>query len=333
MTSPVGQLVMVGLGQPDLTPEMRGWIRERHLGGVFLHGEALSSVEQTSNLCREIQTAAPGPPLFIAVDQEGGRVQEWGPPHRRALPTAAEVGAAFQQTGDAGAVTRLARGVAQELREGGINVNFAPVLDVHTNPENPIIGDRSLGGDPALVSEAGRLLIQGFHAEGIIACGKHFPGHGDTDLDSHLTLPVVSLPLERLDAVELTPFIAGIDAGLPMIMTAHVLYPELDPHGPATTSSPILCHLLRERLGFEGVVVTDDLQMKGIRDRHDLLEASLASLAAGCDLLLTALETHRHGELLCSLEQACADGRISPSRLAESLGRVGRVKRRWLSRA
>jgi beta-N-acetylhexosaminidase len=328
MEQQVGQLVMLGLDRPQAPPELLGWIRERRLGGVFLYGEALGPVEQTAELTRRLQAAAPGDPLLIAVDQEGGRVQAWGPPHRPALPAAAEVGAAYADSGDAGAVRALARALAAQLREGGINLDFAPVLDVHTNPENPIIGDRSPGPTPELVSAVGRLLVSELQAGGVLACGKHFPGHGDTRQDSHLTLPVVDHPLSRLEAVELPPFAAGIAAGLQTIMTAHVLYPALDPRHPATVSSAIIDGLLRRRLGFDGVVVTDDLAMRGIRDRHDLLEAALAALAAGCDLLLSATEHGRHEALLRGLQQALADGRLDPGRLAASLRRVRRAKAR-----
>jgi beta-N-acetylhexosaminidase len=325
--SQVGQLVMVGLDQPRV-PEGLGRLLRRHpLGGVFLFGAALGAEAETAALTADAQ-AASRLPMLIAVDQEGGRLQEWGPPHRDPLPRAADLGAQFATSGDPDVVLTVARRVGRELRAGGINVDFAPVLDVHTNPDNPIIGDRSFGSDPQLVGEVGVLFIEGLHEQRVVACGKHFPGHGDTAQDSHLALPTVSHDAARLQRVELAPFVRSIAAGLQMIMTAHVLYPALDRQRPATVSPAILHNLLRERLGFDGVVITDDLKMQGIRDEYDLLEGGVAAIEAGCDLLLTATEFERHEALLEGLEKAERDGRLSAHRVAESVARVERL-RRW----
>jgi beta-N-acetylhexosaminidase len=327
----VGQLVMVGLDQPALTPGLKRLLQQYELGGLFLFGPALGSESDTAALTSEAQ-AASRVPLLIAIDQEGGRLQEWGPPHRQPLPRAADLGARFAAASDPEVVLSVARRVGRELRAGGINVDFAPVLDVHTNPDNPIIGDRSFGGDPELVGEVGRLFIEGLHCERVVACGKHFPGHGDTAQDSHLTLPTVSHDEARLHSIELAPFVRAIDSGLMMIMTAHVVYPALDRERPATVSPAILQDLLRRRLGFEGVVVTDDLKMQGIRDEYDLLEGGVAAVEAGCDLLLTATEFDRHEMLLDGLDKALRDGRLSAARIAESVARIERLGR-WVTAA
>jgi len=325
----VGELVMVGLDRPRVTDGLARLLQQRDLGGLFLFGAALGSEGDTAALTTEARSTS-RVPLLIAIDQEGGRLQEWGPPHREPLPRAADLGARFAASGDPEVVRSTARRAGREPRAGGITVDFAPVLDVHTNPSNPIIGDRSFGADPELVGEVGRLFIQGLHEERVAACGKHFPGHGDTAQDSHRTLPVVAHDAARLQRVELVPFSRAIAAGLRMIMTAHVLYPALDPERPATVSPAIVQNLLRQRLAFDGVVVTDDLKMQGIRDEYDLLEGGLAALEAGCDLLLTATEFDRHEMLLEGLEKALRDRRLSEARVAESVTRVERLKR-WLA--
>ena len=324
-----GQLVMVGLDRPEVPTGLARWLEQRGLGGVFLFGAALGPPEATRALCRELQRRATAP-LLIAVDQEGGRVQDWGPPHCPRLPSAREVGAAYGQSGDPAPVLDLGRRIGRALATAGINVDFAPVLDVDTNPANPIIGDRAFGSDAELVRIVGCLFARGLGDAGVIACGKHFPGHGDTAEDSHSTGPVVSASADRLHAVELAPFRAAIAAGLEMIMTAHVRYPTLDPERPATLSPPILGELLRRRLGFQGIVVTDDLKMRGIRDEYDLEEAALAALGAGCDLLLSATEHDRHEALLDGLERARQERRLDEPRWRESLARIAAVKARRL---
>jgi beta-N-acetylhexosaminidase len=324
-----GQVLIVGLDRPAVPPDLARWIERRALGGVFLYGAALGAPDATRALCRELQARA-AVPLFVAIDQEGGRVQAWGPPHGPAWPSPREVGAAFARTGDPAPVVALGRRIGRQLAEAGINVDFAPVLDVDTNPANPIIGDRSFGPDAERVRAVGCLFAQGLAAAGVIACGKHFPGHGDTARDSHLTCPVVPADEARLHAVELAPFRGAIAEALPMIMTAHVLYPALDPDRPATLSPAILRGLLRTRLGFEGLVVTDDLKMRGVRDEHDLEDAAVAAFEAGCDLLLSATEHDRHEALLDGLERARRDGRVSPGRWTESLDRIAAVKARRL---
>ncbi len=324
------QLVMLGFDQPSLNDDFRHRLAEHDLGGVFLYGDALGPAEQVQALTAEIQSHARELPLFIAVDQDGGRVQEWGPPHHEPLPSAAQVGFDYDQSGELIEVTVLAMEVGTRLAEVGINLDFAPVLDVNTNPDNPIIGDRSFGGQPERVVELGCAFIEGLHASGVLACGKHFPGHGDTALDSHTALPVVNHGTEHLWAVELLPFGAAISRGLQTIMTAHVVYPAWDPERAATISPTILEGVLRQELGFGGLIFTDDLKMQGLRDRHDLIDASLLALDAGCDVLLSATEHDRQDLLLDALAKEHRDGRLPEDRVRQSLERIATVKRDWL---
>ncbi len=333
MTS-TAQLVMLGYDRPSLEAEMRSLLERYPIAGLLLHGNSLGAPEQVRSLTAEIQACAPrGLPFFIAVDQEGGRLQAWGPPHQEALPAAAEVGWQAESSGEMFEVTLAAMNVGRELAAAGINLNFAPVLDIHTRPENPVIGDRSFGTRPELVATVASAYVEGLQAAGVLACGKHFPGHGDTDLDSHLTMPVAGHDEERLHNVELLPFRAAIARGLEAMMTAHVLYPAWDADRPATLSPAIVRGVLREELGFPGVVFTDELSMGGLRDRHDLLDAGLLAIEAGGDVLLSTQEPDRQEELLEGLERARRDGDLSDERMRESVHRIVAVKQGWLVEA
>ena len=330
MTS-TAQLALLGHHRPSLDADTRARLRRHPVAGLFLHGDALGPADQVRSLTAEIQSCAPrGLPFFVAVDQEGGRLQAWGPPHQEALPAAAEIGWDAETSGETFEVTLAAMHVGRSLAAAGINLNFAPVLDVLTRPDNPVIGDRSFGTRPELVSTVASAWIEGLQAAGVLACGKHFPGHGDTDLDSHLALPVVSHDEERLHDVELLPFRAAIAHGLETMMTAHVLYPAWDADLPATLSPAIVRGVLRDELGFPGAVFTDELSMRGLRDRHDLLEAGLLSIEAGCDVLLSTQEPERQDELLEGLERARRDGTLSDERMRESVHRIVAVKQGWL---
>ena len=219
-------------------------------------------------------------PLLIAIDQEGGSVSRLPAPFVTVPSQMAQAA-----TGDADAAYACARLTGEQLRAWGINTNFAPVLDVNNNPANPVINTRSFGQDPALVRRFGRAAIQGFRESGVIATAKHFPGHGDTSIDSHLGLPVVRHGRERLATTELAPFVAAIAAGVPAVMTAHIVFEALD-DAPATLSRRILTDLLRGELGYAGVVFTDSLEMRAIAATYGPADAAIRSKAAGADVLL-----------------------------------------------
>jgi beta-N-acetylhexosaminidase len=208
----------------------------------------------------------------------------------------------------------------------GIDLSFAPVLDVHSNPANPVIGDRAFGSDPALVSDMGVALLRGLLDGGVIPCGKHFPGHGDTEKDSHLELPVVRRSRAELECTELAPFRAAIAAGVPMLMTAHVLYPTLDSDRPATLSRMILTDLLRGALRFDGVVASDDLTMRAIADRQGIGDAAVATLAAGADVLLVCQELGHAVRACDAIEQAVAAGALGAEVISAAAGRVQRLR-------
>jgi beta-N-acetylhexosaminidase len=280
--------------------------------------------EQVAALTAGLRQAAPaGRPLIVAVDQEGGRVQRLRAPATEWPPMAA-VGRRNQIRLTYG----LGRALAGELRALGFTLDFAPVLDVHTNPQNPVIGDRSFGADPALVSEHGLALMRGLHDGGVAACGKHFPGHGDTAKDSHLDLPVVAHDEARLRAVELAPFAAAAAAGIPMIMTAHVVFPALDAARPATLSPRIL-GILRDELRYGGVIVSDDLEMKAVADRYGIEELVVESLRAGCDAFLICHQAELQDRALEALVAAAERDSAIRARLAQAAARVDALAARF----
>lgn len=278
-----GQLLVVGFEGAELPTSVRDAIRAGLRGGVILFKRNLPDLETSWRLCRSIREAfPPGIPPLIAVDEEGGRVSRLPSPLQKLPPMRW-----FGDRDDVELTKRAARWVGRQLAAIGFTWNFAPVLDVDSNPQNPIIGDRSFSRDPAVVTRHALAFIEGLQSEGIAACGKHFPGHGDTALDSHLELPRVDHRRERLERVELQPFRTCSRADLASMMTAHVVYPALDAtEAPATVSHPILADLLRRELGFAGVVFSDDLEMGAIARHQSVESAACRALSAGCDALL-----------------------------------------------
>jgi beta-N-acetylhexosaminidase len=240
--------------------------------------------------------------------------------------------ATLGRSGDVGLAERFARALASELKAIGITLDFAPVLDVHTNPKNPVIGDRALGEKAGEVARLGAAIIRTLQAQGIAACGKHFPGHGDTQADSHHELPLVEHPPERLREVELVPFRAAIEAGVATIMTAHVLVPALDETRPATLSKRIVTGLLREELKYDGVILSDDLEMKAVANEYAVPSAAVLAVEAGCDGVLICSGDHdTQAAALESLVHAIEDERLRPTRVEDALARLQRAKERFLA--
>ncbi len=241
------------------------------------------------DLNRTLHAAARAEPLFVAVDQEGGRVQRVRAPATLWPPM---IG--FDAIDDEAAESlakAVGKALGDELAVLGFDIDFAPVLDVHTNPDNPIIGNRAFSTTAERAARRALALAAGLGSAGIIACGKHFPGHGDTRTDSHLELPRIEHDRERLDAVELVPFLRAAAAGLPMIMTAHIVFAAVAPDVPATLSRAVVTGILREQLGYRGLVVSDDLDMRAISRHYRAGEAAVAAVGAGCDALLLCCDT------------------------------------------
>jgi len=303
--------LMVGFDGHAATAEARSLLA-RGAFGAILFARNFADRAQVAELCASLKAAAPARPVAIAVDQEGGRVQRFRGPGFTDLPAMREVGL-HGGPERARAVGHL---LASELRPLGIDLDFAPVLDVDSNPANPVIGERSFHRMPDRVAACAVALLEALQAGGVAACGKHFPGHGDTDLDSHHHLPRLPHGLERLRAVELVPFRAAIAAGVAAIMTSHIEFPALDPDRPATLSPRVLGGLLREELGFRGVVVSDDLEMKAIAEHFPMPEAAVEAAAAGCDLLLVCHTPELQEAILAALARAIRDGRLPADRVA-----------------
>lgn len=324
-----GQLVAVGFAGPVVPPEIRALVREFDLGGVVLFGRNCVEPAQVAELACELRALGPEQPLWVAVDQEGGRVARLKRPFTEWPPMAA-----LGRAGDEGLARRFAGALAAELRAVGISLDLAPVVDVLTNPRNTVIGDRALGDQADTVARLGRAIIEALQAGGVAACAKHFPGHGETAADSHEELPVVDLPPERLRAVELVPFRAAIDARVTAIMVGHLLVPALDETQPASLSPAIVKRLLREELGFGGLVVTDDLEMKAISGRQAVEQAAVAALSAGCDLLLVCGTDHdRQVGVLEAIIHALEQNVVPRTEVEEALARQREAKARVMAGA
>jgi len=276
-----GQLLIAGFETPDPPTDLLQAASRGQLGGFILFKRNLGTMKEVAELNRRLIEAAPNDyPPWIAVDQEGGRVARLDPPVI-ALPPMRVLGTIDQPklTHDA------AKLLGGQMRLLGFNLNFAPVLDVDTNPTNPVIGDRAFGQEPQRVVRHAMAFASGLEQAGICGCGKHFPGHGDTQTDSHLTLPRLKHDFERLDQVELAPFKAAIGE-IATMMTAHLVCEAIDPELPATLSPRVVTTLLREQLGYSGVVFSDDMQMKAIADNYSIDDAACLAIEAGCDTLL-----------------------------------------------
>jgi beta-N-acetylhexosaminidase len=313
-----GQCLFAGFLGSEVPDDLAALLREGRLGGVVLFARNLRDPEQARGLVARLHELAPAQAaLCVAIDQEGGRVQrlrapwtEW-PPMRR-----------LGERDDTAETTRVARALARELADLGIDLDFAPVVDVDTNPANPVIGDRSFGREAERVARHAREFIAAIQDAGVAACAKHFPGHGDTSEDSHLALPRVDHPLARLREVELVPFRAAAEAGVASMMTAHVLLPCLDPRAPATLCGAAL-ELLRGEIGYDGLVFGDDFEMAAVAQRFSPREATRRALEAGVDALLVCSRADVRDEVLAELEA------LPESLLEPALRRMARLKRRF----
>ena len=286
-------------------------------GGYILFSRHVPTLPATVQLIDKLRASATIAP-FIAVDQEGGRVARLS--FTTPLPAARALEALPNEN-----LARIGRLLGQELYQLGFNIDFAPVLDVATRADNPVIGDRAISADPYVVAKLAPAFIHGLQSAGIAATGKHFPGHGDTRSDSHLILPVVDHSLERINSVELLPFLAAIQANVALIMIGHLHYPALDPTPglPASLSYPIISDLLRKQLGYDGVIITDAMNMRAVTDGFESGPAAVLALKAGIDIILMPQNYPAAYQAVLS---AVERGEISMSRLDESVLRILRLK-------
>jgi beta-N-acetylhexosaminidase len=323
----VGQLAIAGFAGESIPDDLKGLAKEFDLGGIILFARNVVEPEQVADVAREARTLAAELPLWVSTDQEGGRVARLKSPFT-VWPPMRTLG----RSGDDGLAERFARAMAAELRAVGISLDYTPVLDILTNRDNPAIGDRALAESAADVARLGSAIIRTLQAEGIAACGKHFPGHGDTSTDSHHELPVIEHPPDRIDRVELVPFRAAIAAEVAAIMTAHILIPAIDAEHPATLSSAVVSGMLKGTLGYRGLVLSDDIGMGAISARYGTADATVAAIAAGCDVvLMCGTDQGVQAAALEAVIHAVEDGTLPLARVEDALARHRRAKERFLA--
>jgi beta-N-acetylhexosaminidase len=325
----IGQLFMVGMPGPRLDEETGILIRENHIGGIILFSRNIEDPLQLAALCRDLQEAASkgqDRPLFLAVDQEGGRVARLKEPFR-SFPGNASIGMDEEPVKRA---MEFATVTSKEMKVVGLNMNLAPVVDVQRGEIEKHLAGRSFGEDPELVAYLGRTVVKHLQKNGIMAVAKHFPGLGRADVDPHFHLPKINIDLEELERINFPPFAAAIEEGVCGIMTSHALYPALDPERPATLSPVVLTEMLRERMSFKGLTITDDLEMGAIATDWSVADGALKSFQAGADILLICKDQSHVRESLDLIRQALSEGTLSKERVAQSLERIRRMKARFL---
>ena len=309
---------MLGFDGDSLPGELAEYLA-RGLAGVVLYQRNFTSAERLQELTVAIRRAA-GRPVLIGIDQEGGTRFALREPFT-SWPSAAELG----RLGDVESVEEVARAIASELRAVGCNLNFAPMLDLHVNSESPVTRDRSFGSDPNLVARLGAAFDRGLRSGGVLSCAKHFPGHGDAVVDPHLDLPVFAGTMERLESAELVPFAAAVAAGVPLVMTAHILLPQIDRETPASLSRVMLDGVLRRCLQFAGVILADDLGMGAIAKRYAPGEATVQTLLAGTDVAMLCHDWTAVAPAIAAVRAAKQEGRFDDDEWHTSLDRIERA--------
>lgn len=324
--------MVFGFQGTSASPEIKKLIREHHVGGIILFGRNIGTPEEVLKLTTQLQIEAKNAgheyPLLICIDQENGVVRRLGE-GTTVFPGAMTLGA----TGNPENAYVIGAATGRELKALGINWNLAPVVDVNNNPDNPVIGVRSFGEDPHQVARFGIEAMKGMQDVGVITTLKHFPGHGDTAVDSHLDLPTIAHSMERLEKVELVPFKKGIEQGADTIMSAHVYFPAIEPQEnvPGTLSRSVITGLLREKLGFDGVVTTDCMEMNAIADTIGTAQGGVEAIKAGIDLVMVSHLHTRHLETLTAVEEAVESGYIEKNLIDAAYDRVMKLKKKYLS--
>lgn len=324
----IGQRLVTGFSTPFMSEEFIAAVRTHKIANVVLFKENIESCAQLKRLCADIQAlvrAETGYPAFITIDQEGGVVTRL-PEEAANIPGAMAIAA----TGDPKNAYRAGLLTGQELISLGVNFNLSPCVDINCNPDNPVIGVRSYADNPKTVSEYALQMMKGLLDGGVLCSAKHFPGHGDTGTDSHLALPCVDKPREELEQMELAPYRAAIAAGIPAIMTTHILFPQLDDSGlPATMSRKILTDLLRGELHFGGLIISDCMQMKAIDTAFTTKTGVLTALGAGVDLCFVSHNTALAGEIAAAAVESAKRGELDIGELDASIERILNLKKRF----
>lgn len=322
----IGQLVMAGIDEYTNNDHSRKLIEDYHVGGFVLLKQNIQDADQMLTLINSLKetNSLNKFPLFLSIDEEGGRISRM-PDVFIKIPASQKIG----ELNNINLSYQIGSLIGEQLNLFGLNMNFAPVLDVNSNPQNPVIGDRSFGADPELVSNLGIQTMKGLQSQNIISVVKHFPGHGDTSVDSHIGLPALDHDLERLKSLELLPFAAAIKQKVDVIMTAHILLPKIDPDHPASFSPAIISEVLRGDLGFEGVVITDDLTMGAITENYDVGEVAVQAIESGSDIVLVCHDYLKEEAVLKALRQAVETGEVSRQRIDKSVYRILKLKEKY----
>ena len=322
----IGQMVIIGLDGYSVNENTIDMIQNKKVGGFILFKKNVGDTGQLLNLINSLKENNSNNkiPLFISIDEEGGKVSRV-PDEFKNIPTNREIG----KINNKNFSYEIGNILAMQLNAFGINMDFAPVLDVNTNPNNPIIGNRSFGNDPNIVSDLGIATMKGIKDKGVIPVVKHFPGHGDTSVDSHLGLPSIENNLDRLNKVELVPFKNAIKDGADVVMVAHILMAKLDPDYPASMSKKVISDILRDDLNFDGVVITDDMTMGAIMKNYNIEDAAIKSVNAGSDIILVCHNNDNQVNVINYLQKAVKDGEISEERIDKSVYRILKLKDKY----
>lgn len=322
----LGQMVLVGLDGIEPDQEARHMLKDKHVGGFILFRHNIENATQMLSLLNALKNANPDPdiPLFLAVDEEGGKVGRM-PEELAKMPSSARV-AREDRPELSYAVGNV---IGEAIKAFGLNMNFAPVLDINSNPQNPVIGSRAFGSDLETVKTHGIQVMKGLRSQHVIPVVKHFPGHGDTAVDSHLGLPVVKHDLERLERFELLPFAEAIQSGADAVMVGHILLEQVDARYPASLSPAVIDGLLRQKLGFGGVVITDDMTMGAITEHYPMGEAAVLSVLAGSDIVLVCHTPERRKEVVEALREAAEKRTLTEERIDRSVYRILSLKMKY----
>lgn len=317
----IGQHLFIGISGHSLTHDEKKFIIENNIGGICLFGRNVADPKQVRELCAEIQSLrhqqVEKTPLFIGIDMEGGRVHRLKSPFTTWPPV--------RRLGEIDAPTvsfHFANRMGLEMKAVGINLDFAPCVDVFTNSANTVIGDRSISSDPEMVAKHASALVRGYIKADIITCAKHFPGHGNTIIDSHEDLPIENVDMARLESCELIPFKKSFKSRVDMLMTSHIQFPKIDPEWPVTLSKIFIKKIIREECRYRGLIITDDLGMKAMTKHYGIEEVPVRALNAGVDLLLYCNDPEVPPQAIEAILEATAQGTLSEETLKESYQRI-----------
>lgn len=322
----IGQLLIVGLEDSTVDENTKTMIKDYKIGGFILFSRNIKDENSTLKLINDlkIQNSSNKIPLFISIDEEGGRVSRLPKVYKK-LPEAKKIGDIDNED----IAYEFGQLLGERLNTLGINLNYGPVLDINSNPNNPVIGTRAFGDNAETVIRTGIKVIKGIESTGVIPVPKHFPGHGDTGIDSHVNLPIVDKTLDELEDLELLPFIKAIEEGTDMIMVAHILFPQLDDKFPSTMSYEILTNLLRERLGFNGVIISDDMTMGAIVENYSIEKGAIEFLKGGGDIALICHGSENPIKVINEIKDRIHNGEITIEDIERKVYRILSLKEKY----